>query len=94
MRAGNIVPEPRAGSNSKARVHPNLKNPRLRLLQVSIFFAMILCEIALINQFSNSKKQQSDNFCPFNFSEDMSDRKMTNFPHCGILNWELYLLNH
>ena len=32
--SGNIVPEPRAGSNSKARVHPNLKNPRLRPLQV------------------------------------------------------------
>ena len=32
----NIVPEPRAGSNSKARVHSNLKNPRLRPLQVSI----------------------------------------------------------
>ena len=33
---GNIVPEPRADSNSKARVHPNLKNPRLRPLQVNI----------------------------------------------------------
>ena len=33
---GNIVPEPRAGSNSKARVHPNLKNLRLRPLQVVI----------------------------------------------------------
>ena len=30
----NKVPEPRAGSNSKARVHSNLKNPRLRPLQV------------------------------------------------------------
>ena len=32
---GTIVPEPRAGSNSKARVHPNFKNPRLRPLQVN-----------------------------------------------------------
>ena len=30
------MPEPRAGSNSKARVHPNLNNPRLRLLQVDL----------------------------------------------------------
>ena len=32
--AGIIVPEPHAGSNSKAKVHPNLKNLSLRPLQV------------------------------------------------------------
>ena len=32
----NIVPEPRAGSNSKARVHSNHKNLRLRPLQVLV----------------------------------------------------------
>ena len=51
LGAENIVPEPRAGSNSKARVHPNLKNPRLRPLQV--------LKIAHEREYSENKNLQT-----------------------------------
>ena len=44
-----IVPEPRAGSNSKAKVHPNLKNQSLRPLQVTISEKVHFTEIMFRN---------------------------------------------
>ena len=53
--AENIVPEPRAGSNSKARVHSNLKNPRLRPLNLLAPVTFIIFIILYISVISNIK---------------------------------------
>ena len=88
------MPEPRAGSNSKARVHPNLKNPRLRPLNFLHFE-----NYSMMNIF---QKKRTDCFGRLfvtggKNTSSISDRIKLIYPHAFLWNqcyeYEMFIWN-